>query len=396
MFQFNALRNIVVRVSTSLIKTFLPGPSLGLRKTIMKNLLSIKNISQTAIITSLMSAMCTAISPAVFAGDYSTFLKFESSLLQDQQQILREDINRLNDFKAVIRDEQMIRIMGFPGPVNSDWLVYWLQQRLQYVVKEDFKLDQSSIYVAQSGYSFDNQNDNPTLPQVLKTPESTPNSQVQTVMTNIGGAVYFAGKTSGNLLGLKIDGIGNVSLTSPRVGVLKVGSGLFSILRNHKGTQIHDLDNSYLRLSVLFHEARHSDGHGKSLGFFHAVCPPGHSYAGFAACDANLNGAYTVGAYVGKALAENCSQCTIAQKQALRLDYLDAFDRVLQSVPDPNAMDPTVLIGAVDACDSLKAANLPEDPSCINFRQQLKDTQSGKTPGIQSVDWDAAPEGNLK
>jgi hypothetical protein len=139
--------------------------------------------------------------------------------------------------------------------------------------------------------------------------------------------VYYAAKQAKQLFSLELGGIGTVPFKSPRAGLLEIGPGLFPDLQGHK---VQNILLDVYRASTLFHEARHSDGHGKTLGFFHATCPSWHDYAGKPACDASTNGPYTIGAMVMKNLAAQCtSQCTELTKRALQSLYLDVAGRAL-------------------------------------------------------------------
>lgn len=94
-------------------------------------------------------------------------------------------------------------------------------------------------------------------------------------MTNIGAVLYQTGKDMGDLYSFRMDGIGSVVVKSPRTGILKIGSIYFNELYEDDSMSASSLKfiHSLYRMATLFHEARHSDGHGDSLGFFHVKCP---------------------------------------------------------------------------------------------------------------------------
>ena len=131
------------------------------------------------------------------------------------------------------------------------------------------------------------------------------------------------------LIGIKFRGVGRVPITSPRTGIIQIGDGLF-----HDGFFREELPKDSVvrkvfRIQTFFHEARHSDGTGKSIGFLHALCPPGHAYAGVNACDRNSNGPYTVGALMIEQLEKACPNCSTLEKETLQMLKLDGRSRII-------------------------------------------------------------------
>jgi hypothetical protein len=153
------------------------------------------------------------------------------------------------------------------------------------------------------------------------------------VAVNIGAVIYNAGKMQDTLFEAMLPGLEKaVEVRSPRTGIIQIGAGLFQPLLGRFGWQGEDIDTEVsrlVRLGAIFHEARHSDGHGKSLTFPHAVCPEGHDYAGRVVCDRSLNGAYAVGGLVERDLLQQCRNCTVAEKEAFRLYTMDSFNRII-------------------------------------------------------------------
>ncbi len=224
-------------------------------------------------------------------------------------------------------------IMKTPD-LSADYLQSWLQERVQYVVNDNYDIN--------SHFAFSSKN--VQYPYAADTPDAVAesslssalndNSGAQVAMANIGAALYLYGKQSKKMIEFDWEGQ-KVGFTSPRNGFLEIGPGLFPDLQ---GRQVQEVVLNIFRASTLFHEARHSDGHGKTLGFMHAKCPSGHDYAGLNACDAALNGPYTVGANVQKNLMDNCKEACSAQSQTiLRAMYADVASRVLTPAQLPNA-----------------------------------------------------------
>lgn len=255
--------------------------------------------------------------------------KASNDVTIEQQKTLRQDVESFSKIPFVIKDETFNKVMGLQGSVKPQDLVAWLSARAKYVVGEAFELSEKDMYIASETYKFQYPGIFPEIAQ-SPTPENTQTEggkKVKIVMSNLGTALYLIGKMNNFLLGLQMPGLERLPVTSPRVGILQIGESLFEMGRT-KNNKL-ERDSSLMRVSTLFHEARHSDGNRKSLGFAHAICPPGHDYAGFSACDFSLNGAYSVGYQVGRVAAENCKKCSVAQREALRLDYLDSLSRVL-------------------------------------------------------------------
>jgi hypothetical protein len=84
--------------------------------------------------------------------------------------------------------------------------------------------------------------------------------------------------------------------------------------------------------SILFHEARHGDGHAENLGFPHSVCPRDHDYSGKKACDRASNGAYAISALYFEKSLEACSSCKEGDKEVLRFFQIESQNRVLPSL----------------------------------------------------------------
>ena len=91
-----------------------------------------------------------------------------------------------------------------------------------------------------------------------------------------------------------------------------------------------------IHVATLVHESRHSDGHGSNIGFFHEICLSG-DYAGRPACDKYSNGAYKMDTLVIKSYLRSCGDCSFAQRETLRLIYLDSESRLLPGAYEVDA-----------------------------------------------------------
>jgi hypothetical protein len=239
-------------------------------------------------------------------------------------------------FKNNQNDEVTKKLLGIKSLITAPALQGWLDERVALVISEKMDLDQS-IMVAPGVAQYPE-------PKILPEPDRTtvkpkPSGQGAAsepvlVMSNTGAALYMMAKENKVLLALKKTNGDLLPLLSPQGGVIQIGKGLFlDRFRVNREVQDHPA-NSLSRLSTLFHETRHSDGHGVTLGFMHAICPEGHAYAGYPACDKNLNGPYTVGAQVLSSLIEACEECTTKDKTILKMIEADSRSRVLKTFQD--------------------------------------------------------------
>ncbi|MGZ3691459.1 MAG: hypothetical protein ACXVAX_08145 [Pseudobdellovibrio sp.] len=285
-------------------------------------------------------------------------INFASTVPNDQKKLIEQDLKNLDGLSFKDRDQEAAQF--FKTPMTGAALKAWLYERSHYIVSEDFPYDKALKPIS-ANYIYPNL----LLPDFEKSTVANDapkgNMVVKVGMSNIGSGAYIRGKQLKSLMGLDIPGQGVVRITSPRVGIFRVGSGLFMPLSDDSD-DYKTIGSSIRRLMIFFHEARHSDGNGKSLTFPHAVCPQGHNLAGRFACDRNLNGPYTLGGYFLKAATEGCSRCREGEREALRSVYADSFDRVLTDFKNPFAPpDPTPTDSAQQSCDKL--AQLKVDTS---------------------------------
>jgi hypothetical protein len=299
--------------------------------------------------------LLSSLSSAAFADGGVTKINGNITVASDvpaaESKILASDLAYLRTMKPQAIDAQLQQLLGTQSGLTEAYMELWLTNRVQYIISDKTNLE-SSIVLVTPNYAFPNPGLLPTqitneLPQKPATTADTAAADPQkpaadpaqgsggvTVMLNIGGGLYMMGKATGNLVGITIPGAGVVPLTSPRVGVLQIGEGMFQPLMKDVGVpDVNSRAYTLFHLGTLFHEARHSDGNGKSLGFAHSLCPIDHDLAGLAGCDNSTNGAYTVDAAVIRNLTASCKDCTPADKEALKLEVIDSFSRVLKQSP---------------------------------------------------------------
>ena len=223
----------------------------------------------------------------------------------------------------------------------------WLNERVSYIISEDALsfnnlILRNALFLQDSGVQYPHAdvlpyslNDQSQI-NIFEKPDGNNSEKSFTVMNNIGSAIYMGGKKSNEIYGMNISRgfkkTDKVIINSPRIGIIQIGKGLFAreLMVNNRNAK--SFANSIFHLGVLFHEARHSDGNGKSLAFAHAICPAGHDYAGQAACDENLNGPYMVGALMMAEMTRASEgQCSLKEREMLKLVVVDSLMRVLKT-----------------------------------------------------------------
>jgi hypothetical protein len=269
-------------------------------------------------------------------------LQFSTGVTPKQIAQLNTDLS----VKTTLPDEvNTERVMGISS-LSDAALKQWLSQRIGYVVGEndvedvggiqkfkypdkifpDFEMPKKGVPTHHAG---------PRGPASVTESGDTPT----VVMANIGTSYYYTGKYKDILVGYRFKSTAGeqiVPVLSPRVGILKVGEGLFEVPYPEKPNSIV---NTWYRLITLYHEAHHSDGNGKSLGFPHAVCPEGHEYYNYNACDREVNGAYGVEAFLLRQVMLNCvanKTCDASEAELLGRMVNDAASRLLAR----NFLDP--------------------------------------------------------
>ncbi|HVJ66182.1 MAG TPA: hypothetical protein VM901_13070 [Bdellovibrionota bacterium] len=182
----------------------------------------------------------------------------------------------------------------------------------------------------------------------LEAPNRNPNERLYlatakmntyTPAFNRGTELFFTALGAGESLRYSFAGR-FLPLDDSRVGLVSLGKSFFQI--SHPLPAVEHL----ARMSLLVHEARHSDcTHGirrsdlkkmimgieasdKTCGQVHVVCPEGHDYAGVHACDASPWGAYAVDSVFVTRLAQ-CEDCPEEYLQAAMIMGIDRRSRVL-------------------------------------------------------------------
>ncbi|MFT6071173.1 MAG: hypothetical protein ACJAT2_001445 [Bacteriovoracaceae bacterium] len=288
-------------------------------------------------LTTLTAALIAlSLSTSAVAAKHDVNIKFSKGISKKQRKFMDRDLEvleKLEFFRDA--DQETLKVMGLEQ-LNSKTATDWLEKRVAYVIEEtDWKKIEKKLSVEEKFFSFENQSIEPTIERAT----SAPTGKGVVVMSNLGAALYYAGKSSRSLLSYPIKtGLfkkEKVKFSSPRAGLIMIGEGHFMDRFDHDQDNKDAKANSFGRLSTFFHEARHSDGAGKNLGFFHAVCPDGHDFQGYNACDRNLNGPYAVGAQMTKEFLKNCDDCDDVVKEKMKVSYLASVDRIIKETKKP-------------------------------------------------------------
>ena len=331
-------------------------------------------------------------------------ITLSSKIKNAHEKAIKKDLKVLSEFKfSEEGSEDTLYYFGIESLTNQD-LEEWLDARVNWIIPET-EMDKLKIIEGRSATYPDN-----GMP-VVETPDLKPQGKGVVVMSNIGTALYFAGKQSKKHMGLKIKtslfNRDDVMVDSPRTGIIMIGEGLFMRRLQINRQNDDSVANSLGRLQTMFHEARHSDGHGKHLGFFHAVCPEGHDYAGLNACDRNMNGPYSIGASLMKEFIKNCEECTEGETEVMKLVWIDSLNRVIKDT-ETIAENTNVEIKALEIDIALKetvlslanteAERIKITAELVELKKQLKELASkeGLLQVVPSPILDPAPESIIK
>ncbi|MCC7440902.1 MAG: hypothetical protein IT285_04680 [Bdellovibrionales bacterium] len=245
-------------------------------------------------------------------------MKLDPSLNRAEKSLLRQDVLRLMRYE----------LGGTPGrwfaPVfggnSGAHALRFLDARVNYLLSERVKFD-SRLKLLSSGFFGEER-------------------EVVTMAQNVGTVVYFVAaidQIQNNLprprVGFQI-GNSKIPVQGPRIGIIQLGAGYSP-----------DRDTP-TRIGTLIHEARHSDcsrrpsnaefqqlinGNTAAVGFcgnLHGICPAGHAFAGYAACDDHAWGSYAVEGVFQSEVARRCISCTERERQSAAMSAADSFSRV--------------------------------------------------------------------
>lgn len=333
----------------------------------------------------------------VLAKGQTPSIHFSPYIRDDQKRSLLKDLDHLLNLPVEANNAKANALFETPQLTTSH-LNAWLAERAHFFVEQGFD-SSSKIQIIQENFTYPNS----ILPQTERATKQTgiPNNgqTVQIMMSNRGVSLYYMAKAQNQKQAISIPGYGLVPLTSPHIGLFMIGEGLFNQMISDSYS-IDSMANSLLRMKTYFHEARHTDGNGTSLGFFHVVCPLGHQYEGYSACDKNSNGPYQVATQFLSATINSCKQCSSGEKEALRNVQLDSQLRIVNQslnekyIPIKRSQNPKTEapeLSLSSTCQALKdqGADLTQIESC-----KRPDTPNILAPvgSDEPPIWDPTPE----
>lgn len=306
--------------------------------------------------TNLLLLAALSVGMTLPAAAQARVILYSADVPANQASLLEGDVKKALDIDQ--NDADLLKKSMGQTDISAAAIQKWLTDRVGYVIGEDEDF-RRKLSIVKEKYAYQNpgvfpdveepqeeqpatpgmqpqavETDGPQTPQAPEAdPQATEEGGPMVVMGNMGAAFYHLGKEKGILVGYNFTQAGKskvVAITSPRTGIIQIGEGLFKILVNKK--DIAAYSNAYFRVSTLLHEAHHSDGNGKTLGFFHALCPKGHAYENVNACDRNSNGPYMVDAAYMKQARTTCiaaKTCTAAEAELMATLAVDSFSRVI-------------------------------------------------------------------
>lgn len=263
-----------------------------------------------------------------------TIFKYASELTKDEVYALEHavllfqtlEVNPavLNNKKELVETNSLFATKN----ISNQSLLNWLEKRIQFIISAR-TTPQMKVYQKNKIFS------DPDMPDLIS--ENTKNAaKTSLIMQHVSSQYYLFGKLNQKTLDLSFnvsDIFGDKKVTliinSPRVGIIKIADN-YIYRTSYTGMKDLSIVDDLIRLFYLFHEARHSDGHGRTLALGHVTCPFTHKYAGFAVCDEGNNGAYAISAQFLKLFINNCYDCSDSEKLYLKLLYDDAYERILK------------------------------------------------------------------
>ncbi len=273
--------------------------------------------------------------------------QFTSSMTEEIIDYIRYDFGTLaswNDSSRASEKAEVAQMFGLTE-VNAATLSQWLMDRITYIFPDNGENLKYAFIV-------------PSEKRVYQLSVDTSSGE-GVAASNIGGGLYamYLDQVEQGVGGLLLNFNGTyLNFLSPRTGAMQIGPNFFDSTDSldvsdsaHRG--FRTLKSLY-RISVLFHEARHSDGNVKAgtLSFAHINCPDDGSvddaYVGLPACDDKANGAYNVGAKALAVLQGVCdSICSTRENSIIESIELDMLSRIQveetaanfgDATPEPN------------------------------------------------------------
>jgi len=234
-------------------------------------------------------------------------------------------------------------LLEIDGPLTHTNIEDWLFSRVNHIVPPNYNF--KKVKSSDKSFRYENPTAIPHEDIMIKVEDIQDNQkefrEMGVLMMNIGGLVYLSGKKEGVLYEMELNSGKNVEIKSPRAGVIIPGSQ-FKDFTKAEAKQGDNKAIKILRLATLWHEARHSDGNGASLGLLHDKCPNDHPAKGEYICENKRNGPYHIGAKMMRLMGNICSDCTTAENELLDELYLDSLGRITFTDEDEKQLRETL------------------------------------------------------
>jgi len=245
-------------------------------------------------------------------------VKLDPSLTQKEKSTIRGDLLELFSQNIATKDGWFSEVFGGNG---TESVIEYMDARVNYIIPERVKL------VFRVGFG-----------SIVESEFFTKNKTV-TVASNMGMALWLTSLSQRKRLTFRIGDV-SVPMDDPRNGLIQIGTAYI-------GGKTKTKMDTNVRNNTLVHEARHSDCTGgvyqsdidrmkvgelptnPLCGHTHVMCPDGHDFEGYYACDGHAWGAYSVGGVFSAAISKYCENCTEADRQKALIEGLDSFSRVL-------------------------------------------------------------------
>lgn len=242
-------------------------------------------------------------------------IRFDSSVSSDDQESIQVDMELVGRLYGLAENSEDARKLGV-ADFSSNSVSSWLSERAKIIVGESFD---EAAHVSLP-------RDTTTSRPVAFSDRSWSPFSATTVMVNLGAAIYLSARDKNQLASVDVAGQ-SLTVRSPRVGILAMGSGLFGAL-TIPGVPKLSIGNVLLRVATYFHESRHTDGNGENTGFRHVECSGGGELGGLFACDGHSNGAYAIEAILLTKFYQACTSCSSTEWEGLRVSIADNASRV--------------------------------------------------------------------
>ena len=285
------------------------------------------------------------------ASDARTQIQVAGDFTESEQRMLLEDFAYLE--QQNIEDNSTINALFHLDHTSASGMLSWLSDRMQYIVAK--------------------QKDSPSS-----------RTESSVVMSNLGASLYFRAKHANSPGSFQVANGPLLSVSSPRVGIIEAGAGLFRGPFANENVNTSAPSSRIYRLGTIFHEARHSDGNGISLAFFHEKCPTGHIYENQPACDHNLNGPYTIGGNTILAMEKSCQNCSEQEREILRLSALDSFSRIVRDSVESMQVEECGYVATISNNDLV--------PPIISEKCRANSQKTAPVSESPSLIWDEKPE----